>query len=194
MARFWALLFQLAFSVVAFGTEFRDPNVAHSKADVFDDCHIVDAASNVSQRAAALSGKQRFRFLLNWVLPQDGQATLRLSHEFSPSYPAGMSKYGGIQERRLATGGDIICPALELIDAATSPDDFELLQETLARFQPRNRFDSKNKLTLQYLLSSSQHLSKISAAHFNEVLSLARATDPFVDEHRAAGMLLREPR
>ena len=186
----WSVLIVLAFSSPLIGQETQPSASAHAIADVFDDCHIHDTAWSVSRRVATLPGNERFGYLLNWVLPHGGRSTLRLSHEFLPSYPISGPKPEGTAWRRQATGGDIVCPAFDLIRLTKTSEERKLLLETLQRFQPRNRIDSKNRLVLLCLLTAAQEAPQKTLEICDEIKSLIRPADPFDEHHRTAELLM----
>ena len=103
--------------------------VRQSLAAVFADAHIRDAALYVCQRAAAMSPEDRLEYLADWVLPGDSHASFRLSMDFTPVNPApvinaGRGHHGdspnkqASSHRRMVVGGDLVSPAIDLVNAA----------------------------------------------------------------------------
>lgn len=98
---------------------------------VFADCHLPDAALYVHRRAAALPLEARYACLADWVLPGADHAGLRLALDYSPTHPAPpvagddpldarrLARARESGESRVQIGGNLVSPALDLVDAAT---------------------------------------------------------------------------
>ncbi len=76
------------------------------------------------ERAKLLPAHEQFQLLKQFVLPADGN-TIRFDYEFSPTYPAEQLADG-------STGGELVAPVLDLIQAASKAGELSGLQKQVA--------------------------------------------------------------
>jgi hypothetical protein len=159
--------------------------------DIFADDHVVDAALGIHERAMALAPEDRFAFLAEWVLPTIAHSTLRLDVAFSPTYPAQAGSepksFGG---QRVASGGEIVCPAMDLIDTATQLNKLATIRAAVRAIKPRNRIEEKQLAAFRCLIEFAANNVDGALADYDAFLKLTNATDPQSSRYRADEMLL----
>lgn len=101
---------------------------SHALSRIFAEQHVVNTASAVHRHASQLPVEARYRFLTQWVLPNDEHDTLRMQYAFAPTNPAPANGRIPIPsddwkgQRRLQSGGIIISPVYDLLDVAAGLD------------------------------------------------------------------------
>lgn len=159
--------------------------------EIFAEDHVVDAALGVHERAMAMSPQDRFTFLTQWVLPNDAHTSLRLNLAFSPTYPSqaeGEPIEAG--DQRISTGGEIICPAVDLLDTATQLNKLALVRTAVAKIKPRNRLEEKQLAAFRCLFELAANNRDDALADCDAFLKLTNASDPHNSQYRADEMLL----
>ncbi len=79
------------------------------------------SACDVCERAKSLPVHEQFQMLRHFVLPADNN-TIRFDYEFSPMHPAEQQADG-------STGGELVAPVLDLIQAASKAGELPGLQQ-----------------------------------------------------------------
>jgi hypothetical protein len=94
---------------------------AAAMAVIFDEQHADESALDVHRRARAMPAQERFAFLRRWVLPGEDPLTFRLQADFTPTNPPPPHVVAaGAAEARAPSGGEVVSPALDLIEAAAA--------------------------------------------------------------------------
>lgn len=180
----------LVMTVNAFG-ESPEQLVTRALGDVFAEDHIVDAALGIHDQAMQLSPEDRFSFLAQWVLPNDMHSTLRLDVGFSPSYPVANSTDVELQiGKRIASGGEIACPALDLIEIARNLNRLDDLRAAVAGRKGHHRLEQKKNFAFQCLIEVAANEMPRALAACEKFLSLTDINDPHDNQHRSDEMLL----
>jgi hypothetical protein len=94
---------------------------AAARAIIFDEQHADESALDVHGRAMATPIEERFALLRRWVLPGDDHLAFRLQAGFTPTNPAPPQVASPAAVGATApSGGDVVSPALDLIEAAAA--------------------------------------------------------------------------
>ena len=129
------------------------PGQLRALGDIFADGHIIDAALSVHDRAMAMSPQDRFEFLNQWVLPNDAHSSLRLDIAFSPTYPAQIGdEPPTVVGRRVASGGEVVCPALDLIDTAKQLNQIPVIRSAVKTWNPADRVGQRKLFAFRCLI------------------------------------------
>lgn len=122
--------------------------------------HVADSAWHVQQRARALPLADRYDYLADWVLPAAGHATLRLALDFAPTDPAPpvmrLSEWDRERVQRgeaagqsmIAVGGQLVSPALELVDAASRLDKLDELRRRVGQHASEDPTQQRGRLAM----------------------------------------------
>ncbi|HIE96189.1 MAG TPA: DUF1581 domain-containing protein [Planctomycetes bacterium] len=164
----------------------------HSKliAAVFDDCHIFDASLQIHTKAQRLPPDERFVFLHHWVLPQDGVRPVRINLGFSPTYPGLNAQSRDTEGQRIATGGDVVCPAVDLVELAKQLGRLNSIRSIAARIDARSRSQKKNLLAFRCLIEVADGNFAEATRLAEEALERIDSDDPYDEVHRSAELLL----
>ncbi len=106
---------------------------------IFDDTHLHGSVLDVHARAATMLPETRYEFLSVWVLPTDDHATLRMALDFAPTQVAPPVSdrdsvdvergRAGVGPSRIAIGGNLVSPALDLVHVAQELGRLEELRK-----------------------------------------------------------------
>ncbi len=166
---------------------------ARSRAlgDIFAEDHVVDAALGIHERAMAMAPEDRFAFLARWVLPNNVHSSLRLDVGFSPTYPAqGGSEPRPVGSKRVASGGEIVCPAMDLIDTATQLNKLSAIRTAVGAIKPRDRIEEKQLAAFRCLIELAANNVDGALGDCDAFLKLTNSNDPQNSRYRADEMLL----
>lgn len=108
--------------------------------DVFKEHDI----SNVVDAAKSLNDIERLEFLKEWVLPAADHANIRLYYQFAP-----IAKTSADEAALAALPHDgLICPAVELIDAAAKANKLAELRKQIGDLKPVSDLEKRGQLAL----------------------------------------------
>ncbi len=169
----------------------EEPSVRNAVAAIFADAHVRDSALDVHSRALAMIPDQRYEFLSRWVLPTEDHATLRLQVGFTSTYPAPTENADETQQgKRIGIGGEIVCPALDLIETAKQTGKLNAVSAAIETIEPRNRIEEKNVFAFRCLVALATDDVDEAVKAGEEVFKRIIPSDPYDDQHRVAEMLL----
>lgn len=147
----------LAFLHVRVQAEEGAAATTRAIAEIFADEHIHESVLTITTRAAAMSVEERYRFLAGWVLPNEHHESLRVQVDFTPTQPAPPVDREGFREgRRVISGGQLVSPVLDLVDAAAACGKLEELRQQIEKFQATSLLDQKNRLALLSIILLKQ--------------------------------------
>lgn len=159
--------------------------------EIFAEGHLIDAALGVHDRAMAMSPQDRFDFLSRWVLPNDSHPTLRMDLAFTPTYPAEDPRAtANVEGHRVATGGEIVCPALDLIETARQLNQLPAIRAVVDELNPDDRVDRKQLFAFRCLVEIAADDLDSAVKACEEFLRLTSSSDPQNSRYRADEMLL----
>ena len=116
---------------------------------IFAEKHVEDTALDVHRRAMKLSPNDRYEFLSDWVLPGVNHGSLRISIGFSQTNPSPASEDYPASVRneetrsRQPSGGELVSPAWDLVDAAQQTRQLNELRARVAACQPAPKTDGR---------------------------------------------------
>ncbi len=101
---------------------------------LFEEDILADNVFAVRRRYFMFSPGDRYEYLANWVLPSETHATLRLSGAFSPTDVVPLTPKEYLDSD--GSGGQLISPVFDLLDAARSLGRLEDLRGRVAAISP----------------------------------------------------------
>lgn len=163
---------------------------------LFGEEHLESNALAVSEAARRLPPDTRFDYLADWVLPSPVRPTIRLSGRFfyplttlPLSQPEDQPRRSIIQQK-LLPGMTLVCPAVELIEAASITGRLDELSETLAETTvdyPRQKY---YLATLRFLTDVTREAREAATTAFDQVIATAYAVDRASFESRWPAVLM----
>lgn len=176
-----ALALFFAFTLRLMGTAAADEpgNTNAAVLDgIFAEVQAKESAWTVHQRTSKLTAVARFQVLSDWVLPNDSHAALRLQVDYTPTHPAGSDQTD--------MGGELISPALDLIEAAEVTGQLHNLYAQVNAIVGHSPLQQKNQLALQAIILIRQGRIKEALDRVDEFLPLSAAAQPDNIEYRSA--------
>ncbi len=147
-------------------------------AAIFNDAHVVESAWSIHQLAAKLPAEERFQFLSGWVLPNQRHSTIRLNVDFTPTHPAGADTD--------ELGGELISPALDLIQVADELGQLDALQARVRAISTGGPLQQKKRLAILTLILIRQGKIDKAVDQIDKFLPLS-SMDTLDDvQHRSA--------
>lgn len=130
-------------------------------AEIFAEGEICELnASVVRRRAAALSLKERYDYLSDWVLPVGAPFNVRLGIHFTQTDPVpvsvNVSDTFALNARRVHLGGEVVSPALDLIRAASTLGKLNQLQQRIVSIDAINDNDRRCRTALLVAIATEQ--------------------------------------
>lgn len=161
---------------------------------IFNEVHIADTAIAVHRQAMELPLEARYEYLSRWVLPSIDHDTLRLALDFTPTNPVPsasgvdprdavrLNKARDAGETRVQTGGHLVSPAFDLVEAAT---ELGRLAEVRQRVEQASAAsESQQRLRLAMLVLIDLALQDFDAA----LASLERLSSRVQGDNRSEGV------
>lgn len=110
---------------------------------ILNDRHLGDVALEMHRSVKNLPLKERYDALADWVLPGVNHNSIRLALEFTPTDPAPPAQESEVSTDSTAacihSGGRMVAPALDLIEAAVQLERLADLKAQLDEWQPTGR-------------------------------------------------------
>ena len=156
-------------------------------ASIFDDVHIGDTALAVHRHAVQLPAEARFAYLADWVLPGIDHDTIRVALDFTPTHPAPVGRdvdrideqrvgiAAELRQSRVQIGGNLIAPALDLIETAQEAGKLDEVKERAEQFSPRDTQQTQARLTLLMLADSALGDFTAANSHLDKLFALVDA-------------------
>ncbi len=124
-------------------------------SDLFHDIHVDDSAFHVHQIAMEMEPEARYVYLKAWVLPNEDHRTFRLALDFARSHPPGIEvkKETVLQTgSRVETGGELICPAGDLVETARQLGRLEELRDHAIESMVEGEYQQRCRLAMLAVL------------------------------------------
>ena len=162
----WALLGALLTGAILKAEDSRNAALRQ----ILGDEAFLQSAGETCRRTRSLEPAARYAALLHAVIPAANQ--LHLEVEFSPTHPAPiLEDMGAVPGRRGSTGGQLVSPALDLVDAADAVHQLDELRTTVEAIHSRSLPTQKSRSALLILI----HLQrKDTPAAFQEFDQFSR--------------------
>ncbi len=115
---------------------------------MLNEAYISDNAFEVARQAVKLDAEARYQFLQRWVIPNESHDLMRTAGAFTPTHPVPPSQQQNpidmamlevrqaVDQRRVQTGGNFVCPAILLVLAAAELDRLPELRNQVDGFDP----------------------------------------------------------
>ena len=141
-----------------------------SVSQLFDEKYEVSKVDHVINATRQLPPEDRYQTLKNWVLPNLDHAVVRMYADHTPSDPMpgissviapvnlrGQKPANGTGDlkltQRLRTGGDLVAPALDLIDVARELGKLPELTEAVQQIPDTNPLNRRSRLAMLALIA-----------------------------------------
>lgn len=179
-----ALTVVIAFGAVGLSAEGNDvqpaAGVRSALGAIFADEHVAQEALQIHDRALTLDEEARFELLSAWVLPSDDHQTLRLQCEFTQTCPAPLLERSGAAKaeksglnRAQFTGGDLVSPAMDLVEVAARLNRLDDIQSVIDQWKPTSPEDEKSRIVFRLLIAIAQKDSGAADVQMRQILALA---------------------
>ena len=112
---------------------------------IFGDAVLQQNISAVRAKAAALTSKERYESLKQWVLPSASRATFRVTGTFSTAHPA-----PGRDPENL--GGELVSPVFDLVNTANEVGQLTALKQQVTEFNPAGNLEQRERAALLFLV------------------------------------------
>lgn len=169
----------------------RSSGISTALGAIFNDDHVTESALMIHRRAAAMSTEERFAFLRHWVLPNETHSTIRLQAGFTTTYPAPPVDDGPVRSgRRIGAGGQIVCPALDLVDTAMSLGCIAALEQETQSIRPADRITARNRIALLAVIEMKRGDVDTTLARCHEMIQLNGTDLPFDSASRASEFIV----
>lgn len=173
----WACLSAVAATLLVGALTLRaqpPPNDTHALNAIFRDEFLASNVLDVCSQAASLSAEARYTSLSGWVLPGAHHPGFRVVADFSPTDPAPNSAdpehASGF---RVPAGGEIISPALDLIDTAAALDRLDELRRRIEATTATSAADRVDQLALLALVDMRRDDVPSAQTNLGELFELA---------------------
>ncbi len=168
-----------------------------------DDSPRLDTES-VCRQSQSLAGDERYLFLKNWVLPDEGHANgtpYRLATCRIPDNPTAADAAAArrpLRSVRMAHGTNVASPVFELIEAARKVDRLDELHAAVDAGPADTTVDRRHQLALQVLLAIAAENEELADAKLKEQYVLVKSVEPAelqarTPEHTTVVGLLDQP-
>ena len=147
---------------------------SHSLNAIFAEQQVEGVALDVHRQAMKLPADARYEFLSDWVLPGANHESLRMNIGFTQTNPCPISAdYLSVDSdknetrTRRPSGGELVSPAWDLVNAAKLTGRLSELRERVANWQPLGQRDGE--------LSRAAMLTLIDIAAADEASAVKNA-------------------
>ena len=106
--------------------------------DIFDGDQLIESALVTHQATKKTGTEDRFEFLWQYVLPGPTHSDLRVRVSFTPTHPVLLSVDAGQETGSI--GGQLVSPALDLVDVADQAGNLQLLESRLVELKVATQF------------------------------------------------------
>lgn len=137
--------FYLAVALFAISGVQSAANDKFARSEIFAEQHVENVALDVHRRAMKLPFEERYKFLRGWVLPNAEHNSLRVHVGFTQTNPGPTSvdyvssnSSRDIPPRRVS-GGELISPAWDLVEAARATGRLHDLRDRVANWQSESQ-------------------------------------------------------
>lgn len=108
-----------------------------------NEAHVSDNAYEIARRSLVMDADARYQYLHRWVMPNESHDVLRMAGAFTPTHPsppvlsqnpidvATTEARQAVDQRRIQTGGNFVCPAILLVLTAAELDRLGDLKQEL---------------------------------------------------------------
>lgn len=170
---------------------------SHSLNAIFAEQHVEGVALDLHRQALKLSPEERYDFLSDWVLPGANHDSLRINVGFTQTSPSPISAdYSVFDSEEIETlnrrpsGGELVSPASDLVNAAKLTGRLSELREGVANWESTSqRNDALTKAAMLSLIDIAA-ADERSAVKSAEQFLKAAMTNPATAGPTAAELLV----
>lgn len=146
-----------------------------ARSAIFDEQHAADTAFDLHKAAVALPVKERFERLAEWILPGTEHPALRVDVAFSPTSPPPviadvLGETVPESGRRLQSGGRLVSPVLDLIDAAAELGQLDELRQRVTAWQPSGSDGIREQTAILILIEIARGDADAALPHLERLL------------------------
>ena len=165
----------------------RAPSDRHALSAIFDDSHIANDALAVHRRAAKMQVEERYKYLVDWVLPSLDHVAIRTSLDFTPTHPAPPVRGEDRMDVRclqiaaasgqscVQIGGRLVAPALDLVQVAEELGRLEEVRDLVEQFAPTGGQQQRARLCMLALIATASEQFDIANQHLEQLAELVLA-------------------
>lgn len=148
---------------------------------LFNQTIIADNIDQVCNRADALPPDQRYEYLRRWVLPSDSHDAIRVSAKMTPGDPvtpliddhpfdAQRIRVGRtLGQSRIHTGGNLISPVFDLVQAAKEVQQLDDLRSAIDRCGASGEIQQRYRLLLRCITAMADSDEKTAGTAADEL-------------------------
>jgi hypothetical protein len=190
----WWLLAKVVYFAVAFCFVISNThslaNDQLALSEIFAEQHVENVALDVHRQAMKMSLEERYRFLCDWVLPGENHDSLRMNVGFTQTNPGPISADYSIIDfeenapkkndprARLPSGGELVSPVWDLVNAAKLTQQLSELRERVAKWKPVLQQDGELNRAAMLTLIDIAAADDTSAVKNSEQLLKAAKGNP----------------
>lgn len=166
--------------------------------EIFADQHCPESALSICDRARLMAPEERYDYLFRQIFPVTAPEakqvpTVRIVIDFTPTDPAPpVSDFISPQGRRLASGGQLISPALDLVEVAEEVGKLDELLNHLQTMPQNNLLSRKNRAALLGMLQARKGENDLALRELEGVAQLCSQPQPDDEVFRAAELVVCE--
>ncbi len=184
-----AALISLTFIVSTFAQDATPDQTTdrHVLNELFGESVLATNVLAVRKRAAVLENDKRYRFLSDWVLPGVDHDTIRVAIDFTPTHPAPpvrgedrmdvdrlqIAEESG--QSRIQIGGQLVAPALDLIEVAKELGRLEEVRDRVDRVTPTNDQQQRSRLAMLVAIDTTRGDFDAAQSSLERLFSLVQA-------------------
>lgn len=157
---------------------------------------VPDSALDIHRRALSMESADRYKYLVEWVLPGESHEAFRVLVDFTSTHPAPpasddhamdalrVALAKGVGETRVQTGGNLVSPAVDLITVARELGRLAELRARIEAVVPKNSAQQRERLSLLALID-------IALKDFDAALRDLDALFPLVEANNEHTIIAR---
>ena len=176
----------------------RSQSVQAALHEIFADQHCPESALSICRRAQQMAVAEQYDYLFRQVFPTTAPEatqlpTVRIVIDFTPTDPAPPFASGNPSNgTRVSTGGQLVSPALALVDAAEAAGKFADLLNHLETVPENNLLSQKNRAALIVMVYTRQGEQQKAIEELERFCKLSLQPQPDDNIFRASEMVVSE--
>ena len=163
-----------------------DASDQHVLSEIFGDSPVGENVVALRQKLTAGSDEDRYRKLLDWVVPGRSHLHFRLQGSFTPASPAtGSAVDDELSKDQLAfaashkltrvqAGGNVVSPAFDLVNVAKELGRLDDLRSQVERVEISNDADQRARLALLSMINVARGDDSAATMSFTQLFDVFR--------------------
>lgn len=191
-AFWWRVAFaaaSLIVSAVVFGGQFADASDQHVLSEIVGDSSVGENIVALRQKLTDSSDEDRYRKLLDWVVPGQSHLHFRLQGSFTPANPASVSAVDDELSKdqsafaadhnlnRVQVGGNLVSPVFDLMNVAKELGRLDELRGQVERVETANVADQRARLALLSMIDVARGDDSAATISFTQLFDVFRESD-----------------